>query len=189
MDLEASDAMIRRLKRMRYTKPTLPTKRRQSSITSPVSTTPAAATPPPTPTALRMHCSKISEIRPLNPDLKVTYPSHAGSENGTHGSQQCSPDIAAIEQNLQSGHVVDDDRPGNGTGAARQIIIPHKQKQRKELCEARDQQSRADERFVRVVRYHGGQRAGKLDAEQSPDGHVEGSCLDCTQGQEEQVLQ
>lgn len=42
---------------------------------------------------------------------------------------------------------------------------------------------------MRVVRYDSRERAWELEAQQRADGHVEGCRLDCTEGEEEKVLE
>jgi hypothetical protein len=144
------------------TKPTLSANLHQSSITSPVSTTPAAATPPPTPTARRMHCetcqlwvTKITAPVFKGEDQRTrgrTHPTNPRPTNSPNSRQQRRPHIPTIQQNLQRRHIVNNHRPRHSARAARQVVIPHQQQQREQFSETRHQQRRADQRFVRVVR-------------------------------------
>ena len=118
----------------------------------------------------------------------AAYPSDPSPTNSTHSRQQRSSHIPTVQQDLECSNIVDDDRPRDSTGAAGQIVVPHQQQQREQFRETRDQQRRADERFVRVVRYHCGDRTGKLEAQQRADWDVEGGRFDGAEGEEEEVL-
>ena len=92
---------------------------------------------------------------------RKTHPSNPSPTNSAHSRQQRRPHIPTIQQNLQRRNIVDNHRPRHRARAARQVVVPHQQQQREQLRETRHQQRRADERFVRVVRYHGGEGPGE----------------------------
>jgi hypothetical protein len=92
-----------------HPRPKLSVSLHQTSIKSSVSTTPAAATPPPTPTVRRMHY-KLTLAEPSHSTLK-TYPSHACPTNCSDSRQQRRSRVPAVQQNGQRGDVVDDDCP------------------------------------------------------------------------------
>ena len=124
----------------------------QMSIMSPVSTTPAAATPPLTPTARNIPYRSCQPSFPSNKDEQNTYPANTRSEYRPHTTEQSGLDITTIEQDLQRRDIVDDDRPRHSARATRKVIIPDQQQERKQLGEARDQQGGADQRRARVMR-------------------------------------
>ena len=119
---------------------------------SPVSTTPAAATPPLTPTARSIPYRFRQSSFCQSEDPADTYPADTRSEDRSHPTEQSGLDITTIEQDLQRRDIVDDDRPRHRARATRKVIIPDQQQERKQFGETRNQQGGADQRRARVMR-------------------------------------